>query len=150
MRHLNYRRTLDTTLYPSDRMQSHQTSFPALLIANLFRSHELNAQFNCVFRGTENTMALPQTVGWNAEWNRHISDTREIRNRTVPDRKKKEKRPSKLNHRESGKLLVKGIANSSPLLAYDLLKCIQFVCLRSSSFGYKDTVESCCKSREMV
>ena len=44
MRHLNYRKILDTTLYPSDGMQSHQTSCPALLIANLFRLYELNAQ----------------------------------------------------------------------------------------------------------
>ena len=55
-----------------------------------------------------------------------------------------------LNHRESGKSLVKVIASSSTLLAYDLLKCIQFVCVRSSSFGYKDTMESGCKSRETV
>ena len=48
-------------MYPSDRMQSHQTSCPALLIANLFRSHELNAGL------TENAMALPQTVGFKAE-----------------------------------------------------------------------------------
>ena len=61
MRQLCYRRTLDTTLYPSDRMQSYQTSCPALLIANLFRSHELNARL------TENAMALPQTVGFKAE-----------------------------------------------------------------------------------
>ena len=40
---------------------------------------------------------------------------------------KEEERPSVLNHRESGKSLVKAIANSSPLLAYDLSKCIQFV-----------------------
>ena len=116
MRHLCYRRTLDTTLYPSDRMQSYQTSCPALLIANLFRSHELNARL------TENAMALPQTVsfkaeavdeegiwcpctvedvsndsvivsfdGWNAEWNRRICDPRENRNQTVPDCKRKRK-----------------------------------------------------------
>ena len=60
MRHLNYRRTLDNTLYPSDGMQSHQTSCPALLIANLFRSLELNAWL------TENAMALPQTFGFKA------------------------------------------------------------------------------------
>ena len=112
---LNYRRTLDTTLYPSDGPQSHQTSCLALLIANLFRSHELNAWL------TENAKALPQTVGfkaeavdkgfwcpcaaedirndsvivsfdgWNAEWNRRICDPREIRNRTVPDCKRKKK-----------------------------------------------------------
>ena len=61
MRHLNYRGPLDTTLYSSDGMQSQQTSCPALLIANLFRSHELNARL------TENVMALPQTVGFEAE-----------------------------------------------------------------------------------
>ena len=56
-----------------------------------------------------------------------------------------------LNHRESGKSLVKAIASSSPLfIAYDLLKCVQFVCLCSSSVGYKDTMELCCKLREMV
>ena len=44
IRHLNYRNTLDSTLYPSDGMQSHETSCPALLIANLLRSYELNAQ----------------------------------------------------------------------------------------------------------
>ena len=116
MRHLNYQKTLDTTLYPSDRMQSRQTSCPALLIANLLRSYELNAQL------TENAMALPHTVGfkaeavneegiwspctvedvskdsvivsfdgWNAEWNRRICDPREIGNRTVPDRKREKK-----------------------------------------------------------
>ena len=58
---LNYRKTLDTTLYPSNGMQSHQTSCPALLIANLFRSYKLNAQL------TENAMALPHTVGFKAE-----------------------------------------------------------------------------------
>ena len=116
MRHLNYQRILDTTLYPSDGMQSRQTSCPALLITNLFRSHELNAQL------TKNAMVLPQTVGFkaeavgeegiwcpctvedvsndsviisfdgsNAEWNRGICDPREIRNRMVPDRKRKKK-----------------------------------------------------------
>ena len=43
--HLNYRRTMDNTL----------------LIANLFRSHELNAQL------TENALVLPETVGFKAE-----------------------------------------------------------------------------------
>ena len=43
--HLNYRRTIDNTL----------------LIANLFRSHELNAQL------TENALVLPETVGFKAE-----------------------------------------------------------------------------------
>ena len=89
--HLNYRRTMDNTL----------------LIANLFRTHELNAQL------TENALVLPETVGfkteavdeegiwgpctvedvsndplsivsfdgWNAEWNCRICDPREIRNR---------------------------------------------------------------------
>ena len=97
MMHLNYRRTLDTTLYPSNGMQSHQTSCLALLIANLCWLHKLNAWL------TENTMALAQTFGfkaeavyeegiwcpctvedvsndsvigsfegWDAEWNRHI------------------------------------------------------------------------------
>ena len=55
-----------------------------------------------------------------------------------------------LNHRESGKSLVKAIASSRPLLGYDLLKCIQFVCSRLSLFGYKDMMELCCKSREAV
>ena len=45
MRHLNYQKTLDTTL----------------LIANLFRSHELNARL------TENASVLPETVGFKAE-----------------------------------------------------------------------------------
>ena len=43
--HLNYRRTIDNTL----------------LIANLFRSHKLNAQL------TENALVLPETVGFKAE-----------------------------------------------------------------------------------
>ena len=43
--HLNYRRTIDNTL----------------LIVNRFRSHELNAQL------TENTLVLPETVGFKAE-----------------------------------------------------------------------------------
>ena len=43
--HLNYRRTIDNTL----------------LIANLFRSHELNVQL------TENALVLPETVGFKAE-----------------------------------------------------------------------------------
>ena len=43
--HLNYRRTIDNTL----------------LIANLFRSHQLNAQL------TENALVLPETVGFKAE-----------------------------------------------------------------------------------
>ena len=43
--HLNYRRTIDNTL----------------LIANLFRSHELNAQL------TEDALVLPETVGFKAE-----------------------------------------------------------------------------------
>ena len=43
--HWNYRRTIDNTL----------------LIANLFRSHELNAQL------TENALVLPETVGFKAE-----------------------------------------------------------------------------------
>ena len=103
-------------MYPSDGMQSHQTSCPALLIANLFRSYELNAQL------TENAMAVPHTVGfkaeavdeegiwcpctvedvsnnsvivsfdaWNAEWNRRICDPSDIRNRTVPDHKREKK-----------------------------------------------------------
>ena len=42
---LNYRRTMDNTL----------------LIANLFRSHVLNAQL------TENALVLPETVGFKAE-----------------------------------------------------------------------------------
>ena len=43
--HLNYRRTMDNTL----------------LIANLFRLHELNAQL------TENALVLPETLGFKAE-----------------------------------------------------------------------------------
>ena len=43
--HLNYQRTMDNTL----------------LIANLFRSHKLNAQL------TENALVLPETVGFKAE-----------------------------------------------------------------------------------
>ena len=43
--HLNYRRTIDNTL----------------LIANLFRSHELNAQL------TENALVFPETVGFKAK-----------------------------------------------------------------------------------
>ena len=43
--HLNYRRTIDNTL----------------LIANLFRSHELNVQL------TENALVLPETVAFKAE-----------------------------------------------------------------------------------
>ena len=43
--HLNYRRTIDNTL----------------LIANLFRSHELYVQ------STENALVLPETVGFKAE-----------------------------------------------------------------------------------
>ena len=42
---LNYRRTMDNTL----------------LIANLFRSHELNAQL------TENALVLPETFGFKDE-----------------------------------------------------------------------------------
>ena len=51
----------------------------------------------------KNVMVLPQTVGfkaeavdeeeafdgWNAEWNRRVCDPREIRDRTLPDRKRK-------------------------------------------------------------
>ena len=104
----------------------------------------------CTVQDVSNDSVIVSFDGRNAEWNRRICDPREIRNRTVPDRKYREKRSLTLNHRESGKSLVKAIASSSPLLAYDVLKCIQFVCLRSSSFGYKDTMESCCKSRETV
>ena len=43
--HLNFRRTMDNTL----------------LIANLFRSHELNVPF------TENALVVPETVGFKAE-----------------------------------------------------------------------------------
>ena len=43
--HLNYQRTMDNTL----------------LIANLFRSHKLNAQL------TESALVLPETVGFKAE-----------------------------------------------------------------------------------
>ena len=43
--HLNYRRTMDNTL----------------LIANLFRSHKLNAQL------TESALVLSETVGFKAE-----------------------------------------------------------------------------------
>ena len=54
-------------------------------------------------------------------------------------------RKKAINVKSQGKWQViqnKAIASSRPLFrAYDLLKCIQFVCLRSSSFGYKDTIE---------
>ena len=54
-------------------------------------------------------------------------------------------RKKAINVKSQGKWQVihnSAIASSRPLFrAYDLLKCIQFVCLRSSSFGYKDTIE---------
>ena len=90
-----------------------KTSWPALVIANLFWSQKLNARL------TNIVMALPQTVGfkpeavdeegvwcactievdddyvivsfdgWNVEGNRRVCDPREIRDRTLPDRKRK-------------------------------------------------------------
>ena len=55
----DYRRTLNTTLHPSDGMQSHQTSCSALLNTNLFPFAQAHL--------TENTMALPETVGFIAK-----------------------------------------------------------------------------------
>ena len=90
-----------------------KTSWPALSIANLSWSHELNTRLN------KNVMALPQTLGfkaeavdeervwcactveedddyvivsfhgWNWEWNRRVCNPRKIRDRTLPDRKRK-------------------------------------------------------------
>ena len=124
MRHLNYRRTLNTTLYPSDGIHMW------MLIANLFRLHKLNARL------TENAMALfgASTNSWlkiwSGQWKRNLVSLhcqrckQWFRDRFVwrlecgvelprmwstwdqksngTGSQKQEKRPSMLNHRESG------------------------------------------------
>ena len=48
----------------------------------------------CTVEDVSNDSVIVSFDGWNAEWNRHICDPREIRNRTVLDRKREKKRPS--------------------------------------------------------
>ena len=42
---------------------------------------------------------------------------------------------------ENALVLPETVGFKAEAVDEDLLKCIQFVCLRSSSFGYKDTIE---------
>ena len=67
----------------------------------------------CTVEDISNDSVIVSFDGWNAEWNRCMCDPHEIRNRTVPDRKREKKRPSTLSHRESGKSLVKALTSSS-------------------------------------
>ena len=156
MRHLNYRRTLDTTLYLSGGMQSKLSGFvdrkPVLISqAEYTVDRKCNgASTNSWLqswssRRRRNLVSLhcPATIPWSFRLTAGMRSGIATRSMwSTWDQKsngtgmqKKEKWPSMLNHRKSGKSLVKAIASSSPLLAYDLLKCIeiQFVCLRSAT-----------------
>ena len=47
----------------------------------------------CTVEEVDDDYVIVSFDGWNAEWNRRVCDPREIRDRTLPDRKKKAKKP---------------------------------------------------------
>ena len=60
----------------------------------------------CTVEEASNDYAIVSFDGWNAEWNRRICDPREIRNRTLPDRKRKRKNFSSTKVRFSCSLFL--------------------------------------------
>jgi len=45
----------------------------------------------CIVEEAGNNYVIVLFDSWNAEWNRRVCDPREVRNRTVPDRKRKQR-----------------------------------------------------------
>ena len=43
----------------------------------------------CTVEEVDDDYVIVSFDGWNAEWNRRVCDPREIRDRTLPDRKRK-------------------------------------------------------------
>ena len=48
----------------------------------------------CTVEEVDDDYVIVSFDGWNTEWNRCVCDPREIRDRTLPDRKRKQKKPS--------------------------------------------------------
>ena len=48
----------------------------------------------CTVEEVDDDYVIVSFDGWNAEWNRRVCDPREIRDRTLPDRKRKRRNPS--------------------------------------------------------
>ena len=60
----------------------------------------------CTVQDVGNDYVIVSFDGWNADWNRRICDPREIRDRTIPDRKRKRRNLSSTKVRFSCSLFL--------------------------------------------